>query len=116
MTKAEVIRNEIIDAAKTISEASLSKLDYLYLGEAVVTLVDDFSSTYEFLYQGETYTGVSLTGEKYSVDDIVYVLFSNANDIKKMIVSKKQRYSSSGTNIDDLEERIKRLETLTSTL
>lgn len=95
---SEEMQELIYRTIENISQDLLNKTNYLYVVEGKITEVDSLGNGYVFEYQSEKYNGFSITGETYSVDDLVYVLFSNNKNIKKMILSKTKNFSNNNIN------------------
>ena len=95
---SEEMQELIYRTIENISQDLLNKTNYLYVVEGKITEVDSLGNGYVFEYQSEKYNGFSITGETYSVDDLVYVLFSNNKNIKKMILSKTKNFSNNDIN------------------
>ena len=95
---SEEMQELIYKTIENISQGLLNKTNYLYVVEGKITEVDSLGNGYVFEYQSEKYNGFSITGETYSVDDLVYVLFSNNKNIKKMILSKTKNFSNNDIN------------------
>lgn len=94
MQNSKDIQELIYRTIENISKELINKTNYLYLVEGKVTEIDTLGNCYVFKYQDEDYVGFSITGEKYSVGDLIYVLFSNNKDVKKMILSKTKAFSN----------------------
>ena len=94
MQNSKDIQELIYRTIENISKELINKTNYLYLVEGKVTEIDTLGNCYVFKYQDEDYVGFSITGEKYNVGDLIYVLFSNNKDIKKMILSKTKAFSN----------------------
>jgi hypothetical protein len=94
MQNSKDIQELIYRTIENISKELINKTNYLYLVEGKVTEIDTLGNCYVFKYQDEDYVGFSITGEKYNVGDLVYVLFSNNKDVKKMILSKTKAFSN----------------------
>lgn len=94
MQNSKDIQELIYRTIENISKELINKTNYLYLVEGKVTEIDALGNCYVFKYQDEDYVGFSITGEKYNVGDLVYVLFSNNKDVKKMILSKTRAFSN----------------------
>ena len=94
MQNSKDIQELIYRTIENISKELINKTNYLYLVEGKVTEIDTLGNCYVFKYQDEDYVGFSITGEKYNVGDLIYVLFSNNKDVKKMILSKTKAFSN----------------------
>lgn len=94
MQNSKDIQELIYRTIENISKELINKTNYLYLVEGKVTEIDTLGNCYVFKYQDEDYVGFSITGEKYKIGDLIYVLFSNNKDIKKMILSKTKAFSN----------------------
>ena len=94
MQNSKDIQELIYRTIENISKELINKTNYLYLVEGKVTEIDTLGNCYVFKYQDEDYVGFSITGEKYKIGDLVYVLFSNNKDVKKMILSKTKAFSN----------------------
>lgn len=88
------IQNIIYQTIENISQKLINQTDYLYIVEGQVTEADILGNCYFFRYQNEEYVGFSITGEQYYVGDLIYVLFSKNQNIKKMILSKTKNFSN----------------------
>lgn len=94
MQNSKDIQELIYRTIENISKELINKTNYLYLVEGKVTEIDTLGNCYVFKYQDEDYVGFSITGEKYKIGDLIYVLFSNNKDVKKMILSKTKAFSN----------------------
>lgn len=94
MQNSKEIQEIIYQTIKNISQELINNTNYLFLVEGKITEIDPLGNCYIFKYQEEDYVGFSITGEKYSVGDLVYVLFSKNRNIKKMILSKTKTFSN----------------------
>lgn len=94
MQNSKDIQELIYRTIENISKELINKTNYLYLVEGKVTEIDTLGNCYVFKYQDEDYVGFSITGEKYNIGDLIYVLFSNNKDVKKMILSKTKAFSN----------------------
>lgn len=94
MQNSQEIQELLYRTIENISRELINKTNYLYLVEGKVTEIDNLGNCYVFKYQDEDYVGFSITGEKYKIGDLVYVLFSNNKDVKKMILSKTKAFSN----------------------
>lgn len=94
MQNSKDIQELIYRTIENISKELINKTNYLYLVEGKVTEIDTLGNCYVFKYQDEDYVGFSITGEKYNVGDLIYVLFSNNKNVKKMILSKTKAFSN----------------------
>ena len=94
MQNSKDIQELIYRTIENISKELINKTNYLYLVEGKVTEIDTLGNCYVFKYQDEEYVGFSITGEKYNVGDLIYVLFSNNKNVKKMILSKTKAFSN----------------------
>lgn len=102
----EIILSTIEDVAQNL----ILSTNYLTLINGQISKVDQFNNYYNFVYQKEEYTGFSITGEKYSVGDLVYVLKLNNNvNAKQMIISKVNSYTNFDIElaINDTIEQLK---------
>ena len=77
MQNSKDIQELIYRTIENISKELINKTNYLYLVEGKVTEIDTLGNCYVFKYQDEDYVGFSITGEKYNVGDLIYVLFSH---------------------------------------
>lgn len=98
----------IISTIEEIAKNTILNTNFLTLINGQISHVDKFDNYYNFTYQKEEYTGFSITGEKYEVGDLVYVLKLN-NDLtsKQMIISKVNSYTNFDIELainDSLEE------------
>lgn len=105
------IQELLYKTIENISKDLLNKTNYLYVVEGKITEVDNLGNGYTFEYQGEFYSGFSITGESYKIDDLVYVLFSNNKNIKKMILSKTKTFSNNDirNTVNNFKNRITEL-------
>lgn len=94
MQNSKDIQELIYRTIENISKELINKTNYLYLVEGKVTEIDTLGNCYVFKYQDEDYVGFSITGEKYNIGDLIYVLFSNNKNVKKMILSKTKAFSN----------------------
>lgn len=94
MQNSKDIQELIYRTIENISKELINETNYLYLVEGKVTEIDTLGNCYVFKYQDEDYVGFSITGEKYKIGDLIYVLFSNNKDVKKMILSKTKAFSN----------------------
>lgn len=94
MQNSKEIQEIIYQTIKNISQELINNTNYLFLVEGKITEIDPLGNCYIFKYQEEDYVGFSITGEKYHVGDLVYVLFSKNKNIKKMILSKTKSFSN----------------------
>lgn len=94
MTSRE-LQEIIISTIENIVKNNIANTDYLTLITGQISSIDKFNNYYKFIYQKEEYTGFSITGEKYIIGDMVYVLKIN-NDVttKQMIISKVNSYAN----------------------
>lgn len=105
---SQQLQEIILATIETVAKNTILNADYLTLINAQISYVDKFDNYYNFTYQKEEYTGFSITGEKYQVGDLVYVLrLNNDPTAKQMIVSKVNSYTNFDIELainDSLEE------------
>lgn len=92
---SQKIQEIIISTIEDIAKNTILNTNFLTLINGQISYVDKFNNYYNFTYQKEEYTGFSITGEKYEIGDLVYVLKLN-NDLtaKQMIISKVNSYTN----------------------
>lgn len=107
---SQKLQEIILSTIENVAQNLILSTNYLTLINGQISKVDQFNNYYNFVYQKEEYTGFSITGEKYSVGDLVYVLKLN-NDVnaKQMIISKVNSYTNFDIElaINDTIEQLK---------
>ena len=115
---SQKIQEIIISTIEEIAKNTVLNTNFLTLINGQISYVDKFNNYYNFTYQKEEYTGFSITGEKYEVGDLVYVLKLN-NDLtsKQMIISKVNSYANFdielaiNNSLEEIKNSINQIET-----
>lgn len=115
---SQKIQEIIISTIEEIAKNTVLNTNFLTLINGQISYVDKFNNYYNFTYQKEEYTGFSITGEKYEVGDLVYVLKLN-NDLtsKQMIISKVNSYTNFdielaiNNSLEEVKDSINQIET-----
>lgn len=95
MENQQELQKIIIETIESIAKNTILNTNYLTLIKGQISYVDIFNNYYNFTCQKEEYTGFSITGEKYEVGDLVYILkLNNQPETKQMIISKVNSYSN----------------------
>lgn len=115
---SQKIQEIIISTIEEIAKNTVLNTNFLTLINGQISYVDKFNNYYNFTYQKEEYTGFSITGEKYEIGDLVYVLKLN-NDLtsKQMIISKVNSYTNFdielaiNNSLEEIKNSINQIET-----
>ena len=115
---SQKIQEIIISTIEEIAKNTVLNTNFLTLINGQISYIDKFNNYYNFTYQKEEYTGFSITGEKYEVGDLVYVLKLN-NDLtsKQMIISKVNSYANFdielaiNNSLEEIKNSINQIET-----
>ena len=115
---SQKIQEIIISTIEEIAKNTVLNTNFLTLINGQISYVDKFNNYYNFTYQKEEYTGFSITGEKYEIGDLVYILKLN-NDLtsKQMIISKVNSYANFdielaiNNSLEEIKNSINQIET-----
>lgn len=106
--KSTDIQNALYETISTIARKEVEQASSSQLILARIVGKDPyFDLYYTFRYENYDYQGYAITGVKYNIDDMVYILWGKGEEFKNLILANAKNPQLSGVDISGLAAGIK---------
>jgi len=113
--KSADIQNALYETISTIARKEVEEASSSQLILARIVGKDPyFDLYYTFRYENYDYHGYAITGVKYNVDDMVYILWGKSTEFKNLILANAKNPQLSGVDISGLSKGLKTISKIES--